>query len=59
MRKIVIHDEKCDLCGTCVGICPMDAIELSEYRIQINPEKCTVCLACVQSCPIGVMEEAS
>ena len=59
MKKIVIHDEKCDLCGMCVGICPTDAIELSEYRIAIDPEKCTVCLACVQSCPLGVMEGVS
>ncbi len=59
MKKIVIQNEKCDFCGTCVGICPADAIELSEYKIEIDPEKCTVCLACVHTCPLGVMKEGS
>lgn len=56
MEQIVINQELCDACGTCVGVCPEDAIELSEFRITIDHEKCTRCLSCVNSCPLGLPE---
>jgi len=39
----------CNVCGTCVGNCPMDAIILDPIP-QIS-EDCIRCLMCVRSCP--------
>ncbi|MCB5230724.1 MAG: 4Fe-4S binding protein [Candidatus Cloacimonas sp.] len=46
-----INFESCDLCGTCVSVCPVDAIEISEYRAIIDREKCTNCGLCLKVCP--------
>jgi len=58
-RTIYIDNERCDFCGTCVAVCPADAIELKESTILINSEKCTLCLNCVNVCPLGVPEVRS
>jgi dissimilatory sulfite reductase (desulfoviridin) alpha/beta subunit len=50
-------DDLCDFCGTCVAVCPQDAIELFEARIAIIQDRCTECLNCVKVCPLHVLEE--
>ena len=55
MKKIGFKQEKCDFCGTCVAVCPHDAIELSETELKIM-EKCTLCLNCVHICPLRALE---
>ena len=52
---ILIKDNLCDFCGTCVGVCPVDAIELKEADIQILHDKCIDCDFCVWICPIDVL----
>ncbi len=54
--RIKIDSETCDFCGTCVGVCPADAIELKESTILIDEEKCTQCQSCVDICPLAVPE---
>jgi Fe-S-cluster-containing hydrogenase component 2 len=56
---VFIPSEKCDFCGTCVAVCPADAIELKESSISVINEKCTRCGDCVAICPLGVIEEIS
>jgi ferredoxin len=46
----------CDFCGTCVGICPADAIELKEFSIRFDSERCTLCGFCEDICPLGALE---
>jgi len=42
--------------GTCVTVCPFDAIEITETGLaKIIPEKCTACLKCVEACPKNVI----
>lgn len=42
----------CTRCGTCFGVCPVDAISLdSDYYPQLDREKCTNCGICGQHCP--------
>ena len=36
--KIMINNEICDYCGTCVAVCPVDAIELKEFTIRVYNE---------------------
>lgn len=52
---ILIKDNLCDFCGTCVSVCPPDAIELKEAEIKIA-DTCTECKLCVYVCPIETLE---
>ncbi len=47
--------ELCLRCGGCVGVCPQDALSLSENGISCS-EKCTSCRICVNFCPVGAIE---
>ncbi len=47
----------CDFCGTCVAVCPQDAVELEEADLQISAERCILCMACVAACPVRALEE--
>ena len=56
MAMIHIKENKCDFCGTCVAICPVDAIEMAEANLKIIHETCIDCDICVWICPIDVLE---
>jgi len=53
-NNIVIKTDNCDLCGTCVAVCPADAIVLYRDRIQVLHDQCTGCGRCVAVCPLAV-----
>jgi Fe-S-cluster-containing hydrogenase component 2 len=53
---IFIDNERCDFCGTCVAVCPTDAIELKESVVIVDEALCTLCFACVDICPLGIPE---
>ena len=53
---ILIKENKCDFCGTCVAVCPVDAIEMAEADLKIIPETCIDCDICIWICPIDVLE---
>jgi hypothetical protein len=44
-------NEKCDMCGECLDICPVDAIKEG-----VITEKCVGCIACVDICPRGAVK---
>jgi RnfABCDGE-type electron transport complex B subunit len=44
--------------GSCVQICPFDAMEIVNGIVEIDEEKCTGCGACVKECPRDVLELA-
>jgi len=46
-----IIPEKCDGCGECVKICPVNAIETDKTPMTINPISCVGCGICVPRCP--------
>lgn len=54
---IEIVEDLCDLCGTCVAVCPHLALELFETRLVIDEEKCTGCLLCRDVCPMHAILE--
>ena len=56
MLRIEYTRALCDFCGTCVAVCPHDAIELSESDLEIDTEKCTLCLNCVHICPVRALK---
>ena len=45
-----VNADKCTGCNTCVRVCPMDNINLTDEKALIG-DNCTVCLACVHVCP--------
>lgn len=49
--QILWEREKCLNCGTCVSLCPSNAIIQTEHGIKINTSICTGCGTCVASCP--------
>lgn len=46
----IVDKDKCDGCGECVEVCPVDAIELQNEKAAINDE-CIDCGICVETCP--------
>ncbi len=52
---IEIAENKCDFCGCCVGVCPVNCIEVKEADILIEHEICIDCDICVYVCPIEVL----
>ena len=56
---VEIQIELCDFCGTCVGVCPEDAILLAEAALEIDSERCISCGDCADICPMGVLEVQS
>ena len=54
---IEIADNKCDFCGCCVGVCPVDCIDVKEADIMIDHDICIDCDLCVYVCPIDVLSQ--
>ena len=55
---IRVINDKCDFCGTCVAVCPVDSIELFEARIEIL-KHCIDCMLCVWICPVETLAPES
>ena len=45
-----VNADKCTGCNTCVRVCPMDNINLTDEKAIIG-DNCTACLSCVHVCP--------
>ena len=57
MRKIIqINHERCDLCGTCVGVCPENVMSMTVHLLSIDHANCTRCSKCVWACPVGALK---
>ena len=52
---IHVIEEKCDYCGVCVAVCPVDCIALDESNITIDNNICIDCDLCIDICPIEVL----
>ena len=52
-----INGDLCDICGTCVSVCPVDAIFINEFSVNIDSQKCINCGKCVIVCPVKAISE--
>lgn len=52
-----IDSSLCDICGTCAGVCPVDAIRIFEFKVEIDNEKCIDCKNCLIICPAEAIKE--
>jgi Fe-S-cluster-containing hydrogenase component 2 len=48
---IVVDEEKCTACGSCVRICHEHCMTPDDGAIQIDEEVCSTCTQCVAICP--------
>ena len=47
---------KCIGCGTCVSVCPCDALTLSSSGVAADNGRCTLCGKCADVCPAKAFE---
>ena len=53
----MVNKNKCIGCGTCLNICPVNAIKLDENgKAQIDKEICIQCGSCQNVCPVEAIE---
>ena len=53
-KLIEVDTEKCFSCGSCVALCPVEAISIdNESSVQFDNQKClgSTCSICVDACP--------
>ena len=48
-------NECCIACGTCMTLCPVDAISVGEPYV-IDNDVCIDCGTCVDDCPVNAIE---
>jgi len=53
--EILLNREKCYLCGSCVAVCPKEAIIIENDEWKFFQEKCIGCKFCVLACPVGAL----
>jgi len=57
MVKIVVSNDKCTGCGTCVDTCPVGVFEVKDGKsVPTKPEECLVCRACEVQCPENAIQ---
>ena len=56
-QKIDRSDEACVHCGTCIAICPSDALSLDPETREVvfDKERCAACGLCTRVCPMRAM----
>lgn len=53
----VISDD-CTNCGSCVDVCPVEAIKAGVDKHEIDADTCVDCGACVDECPVSAISAA-
>lgn len=51
---LFVESSICDECGTCISVCPVNALLLTE-KLEIDHDCCTQCGTCVNICPFGAL----
>jgi 4Fe-4S ferredoxin len=51
-----VSNEACDRCGTCIGVCPANALLLLTASLIVDNGRCNGCGRCAMVCPFGALE---
>lgn len=54
-----ISKELCDCCGTCISVCPSNALTLLTEVLVVDANQCSGCGICVSVCPFGALSVTS
>lgn len=54
LTKPKVKKDKCTKCETCVSVCPVDAITITEQSAVIG-NSCIGCASCIEVCPDGAI----
>ena len=49
-----LEESACDECGTCISVCPEDALVFADSLI-VDKKKCTSCSCCIDVCPFAAL----
>lgn len=52
-----VIDDNCVCCGTCISVCPVEAISEGETKYNIDPDTCISCGSCAAVCPSEAISE--
>jgi len=55
VHPLKINMDRCTGCGSCIDVCPMDAISLADGKAVIDLDKCANCHACESVCPVDAI----
>ena len=50
-----MRNVRCNRCGKCVDVCPLEAIVLDKDGVHIDRERCDLCVKCVDICHAGAI----
>ena len=46
-----VDKDKCEGCGECVEVCPVEVLELEDEKaVVVNEEECLGCESCIEVC---------
>ncbi|MCD6488362.1 MAG: 4Fe-4S binding protein [Desulfurococcales archaeon] len=51
MVKIIIDQERCDLCRLCIDYCPAYVFSIDDNKIVVEEKNCIECYGCIPLCP--------
>ncbi|MEG0592035.1 MAG: 4Fe-4S binding protein [Coprobacillus sp.] len=58
IKYIAIVKKGCVACGTCMKVCPRNAIKVEDgIKAVIDKSLCVGCGLCVKACPAGIIEK--
>jgi len=58
-KLIEVDSDKCFSCGSCIALCPVEAISLAkDSTVQFDKERCigSTCSVCVDACPVRAIK---
>ena len=45
-----VDPEKCTGCGSCVEVCPVEAIKIEDDKAKVDENECVDCGTCIDEC---------
>lgn len=55
-QEIMFNAQKCIDCGTCIDVCPRDAVSENNQTYRIQTELCDLCGRCCEECPTQALK---
>ncbi len=56
LRHALVDVEACVACGTCVDVCPREAMSIFRGSFaQVQEDRCVACGICARECPAAVI----